>query len=177
MISALCDNIDGSFTFISYFCIQTLNLTLSKDSGKKALNFDDFAAICNIDNSKINLIGNCSFFKYTKSDEIVETAILVLGLLTFFNSKQLAYSSIVKEIEKVFVYYISEIVNHQSELVRCRYAFFLGKFIDLLFNDHPYAFKESILFLYRSVDHQEDKKVIALQSINTLKLLVCRELN
>lgn len=159
MIEALCDNIDGSVTLISYFCIQSLNLTLSKDSGKEALNFDDFAA--NIDNSTKSLIENCSFFKYSKSDVIVETAILVLGLLSYVHSQQ-AYSSIVKQIEKVFENFISEIINHQSELVQCRYALFLGYLIDLLYKDHPYAFKETVLFLYRSVDLQGDKKAIAL---------------
>jgi len=44
-------------------------------------------------------------------------------------------------IEQIFTYYIDEIINSESKLVRCRYALFLGYLIDMLYKDNQYAFK------------------------------------
>lgn len=43
LIEALCDNIDGSVTLITFFCVNSLNMTLSKESGKEALNLGDYS--------------------------------------------------------------------------------------------------------------------------------------
>lgn len=37
MFEGLCDNIDGAVTYTSYFCIQALNMTLSKEISKEPL--------------------------------------------------------------------------------------------------------------------------------------------
>jgi len=34
LLEGLCDNIDGAVTLTSYFCIQSLNITLSKEKNK-----------------------------------------------------------------------------------------------------------------------------------------------
>jgi len=66
---------------------------------------------------------------------VVETGILVIGLLSYVHSKQ-AFSSVFAWIEQIFTYYIDEIINSESKLVRCRYALFLGYLIDMLYKDN-----------------------------------------
>lgn len=124
-------------------------MTLSKEGPKEMLVFTDFAA--NIDDAHKNLIENCSFIKHSKPDVIVDAAIMVLGLLSYVHSKQ-AYSSIFMWIERVFQYYIDEILNNESKLVKVRYSLFLGYLIDVLFKEQPDAFKSTVMFLYKSVD-------------------------
>ena len=170
LFEGLCDNIDGAVSLTSFFCIQALNMTLSKETSKEALNFTDFAA--NIDGSHQHLIENCSFVKHSKPDVVVDASITVLGLLSYVHSKK-QYQSVFVCIERVFQYYIEEILTNESKLVKCRYALFLGYLIDVLFKDQPQAFRETIMFLYRSVDLQGEDKAIALQSIDTLKTITC----
>ena len=40
-------------------------------------------------------------------------------------------------IERVFTYYIDDILNHESKLVKVRYSLFLGYLIDVLFKENP----------------------------------------
>ena len=91
---------------------------------------ENFAA--NIDDAHRNLIENCSYIKNSKPDVIVESAIVVLALLSYVHSKQ-AYSTIFLSIEKVFTHFIDEIINNDSKLIRVRYSLFLGYLIDVLF--------------------------------------------
>jgi hypothetical protein len=70
--------------------------------------------------------------KNSKPDVIIETSILVLGLLSYVHSKD-AYHSIFVWIEKVLQYYSYEIINNESKLVRARYCLFLGYLVDMLF--------------------------------------------
>ena len=65
-------------------------------------------------------------------------------------------------IERVFTYYIDDILNHESKLVKVRYSLFLGYLIDVLYKENPEAFKSTIQFLYKSVDLQGEDKAIAL---------------
>lgn len=83
----------------TFFCIQSLNMTLSKESSKPILDFKEFAV--NIANEHQQLIEKCAFVKNSKPDVIIETSILVLGLLSYVHSKD-AYQSIFLWIEKVF---------------------------------------------------------------------------
>jgi hypothetical protein len=170
LFEGLCDNIDGAVTVTSYFCIQAINMTLSRESPKAMVELENFAA--NIDDAHRNLIENCSFIKNSKPDVIVESGIVVLALLSYVHSKQ-AYSTIFTSIEKVFTHFIDEIINNDSKLIRVRYSLFLGYLIDVLFKKEPTAFRDTILFLYTTVDLVGDDKAIACQSIDTLKTVVC----
>jgi hypothetical protein len=73
----------------------------------------------------------------------------------------------------VFGHYINEVINNESKLVRVRYSLFLGYLIDVLYKENDNAFRDTIFFLYRSVDLQGEDKAIALQSIDTLKTVTC----
>lgn len=170
LFEGLCDNIDGAVTVTSYFCIQGINMTLSKESQKENYEITNFAA--NIDQAHKNLIEHCSFIKNSKPDVIVEAGIMVLALLSYVHSKQ-AYSSIFATIEKVFTHYIDEIINNDSKLIKVRYSLFLGYLIDVMYKNQPDAFKNTVLFLYTTVDLVGEDKAIALQSIDTLKTVVC----
>ena len=59
----------------------------------------------------------------------------MVGLLSYVHSKQ-AFSCVFAWIEQIFTYYIDEIINSESKLVRCRYALFLGYLIDMLYKDN-----------------------------------------
>lgn len=170
LFEGLCDNIDGAVTYTSYFCIQALNMTLSKESSKAKLEIQDFAV--NIEDAHQHLIENCSFIKHSKPDVIIDSSIMVLSLLSYVHSKP-AYTNIFTWVERVFTHYIDEILNNESKLVKARYALFLGYLIDVLFKKDPEAFKSTLFFLYKSVDLQGEDKVIALQSIDTLKTVTC----
>ena len=54
LFEGLCDNIDGAVSLTSFFCIQALNMTLSKESSKAEIQITEFAA--NIDDAHLNLI-------------------------------------------------------------------------------------------------------------------------
>lgn len=170
LFEGLCDHIDGAVTLTSYFCIQALNITLCKEGPKQMLEFTDFAA--NIDDQQKNLIENCAFIRHSKPDVTIDASITVLGLLSYVHSKN-SYQNVFAWIEKVFTYYIEDILNHESKLVKVRFSLFLGYLIDVLFKDQPEAFKRTIHFLYKSVDLQGEDKAIALQSIDTLKTVTC----
>ena len=71
-------------------------MTLSKESGKQPITFDNFAA--NIGDAVKGTILNCSFIKNSRPDAIVDAAIMVLGLLSYVHSKQ-AYANIFAAIE------------------------------------------------------------------------------
>ena len=111
LFEGLCDNIDGAVTVTSYFCIQAINMTLSRESPKAMVELENFAA--NIDDAHRNLIENCSFIKNSKPDVIVESGIVVLALLSYVHSKQ-AYSTIFTSIEKVFTHFIDEIIGRHN---------------------------------------------------------------
>jgi hypothetical protein len=49
----------------------------------------------------------------------------------------------------------------------------LGYLIDVLYKENENAFRDTIFFLYKSVDLQGEDKAIALQSIDTLKTVTC----
>lgn len=170
LFEALCDNVDGSVTLTSFFCIQSLNLTLSRESQKEALPLVNFAA--NIEDAHRTLHQNCSFVKNSRPDVIIDASITVLGLLSYVHSKQ-AYANIFRAIEGVFAYYINEIIGNESRLVKVRYSLFLGYLIDVLYKENDAAFRDTIFFLYRSVDLRGEDKAIALQSIDTLKTVTC----
>lgn len=170
LFEGLCDNIDGAVTMSSYFCIQSLNMTISKETGKEPLNFDAIAA--NIEQGHRDLIEKCAFIKHSRQDVIIESIIVVIGLLSYLNSKA-AYANIFQAIEKVFTYYNQEILNNDSKLIKVRYSLFLGYLIDVLYKDDPQCFVNTILFLYNSVNLTGENKAIALQSIDTLKTVTC----
>lgn len=145
-------------------------MTLSKEGSKDLLEINDFAV--NIEEAHHELIKSCAFIKHSKPDVIVDSSIMVLSLLSYVHSKQ-SYSNIFGWIEKVFTYYVQEIIANESILVRARYALFLGYLIDVLYKNDAVAFQNTLFFLYKSVDLQGDQKVIALQSIDTLKTVTC----
>lgn len=145
-------------------------MTLSEESQKPKLLITNFAV--NIEEAHQQLLENCSFMNHSKPDVIVDSSIMVLSLLSYVHSKP-AYSNIFNWVEQVFSYYINDILNNESKLVRVRYALLLGYLIDVLFKANPEAFKNTIYFLYKSVDLQGEDKVIALQSIDTLKTVTC----
>jgi len=99
--------------------------------------------------------------KHSKPDVVIESSILVLGLLSYVHSKK-AYVRIFTEIEKVFIYYIDNILNNESKLVKIRYTLFLGYLIDVLFKKEPQTIKNTILYLYNSVNLGGDDKALAL---------------
>ena len=138
LFEGLCDNIDGAVTVTSYFCIQGINMTLSKESSKEIYVIENFAA--NIDVAHKNLIEHCSFIKNSKPDVIVESSIMVLALLSYVHSKQ-AYASVFATIEKIFTYFIDEIINNDSKLIKVRYSLFLGYLIDVMYKHEPESFK------------------------------------
>lgn len=170
LIEALCDNIDGSVTLITFFCVNSLNMTLSKESGKEALNLGDYSI--NINERHQQLCEQSHFMQHSKPDVVIDASITVLGLLSYVHSKN-QYRNIFGIMENTLNYYIQEIINNESKLVKARYALFLGYLVDMLYKDREDAFRETIFFLYRSVNLKGEDKAIALQSIDTLKTVTC----
>lgn len=103
---------------------------------------------------------------------VIDASITVLGLLSYVHSKN-QYRNIFGIMENTLNYYIQEIINNESKLVKARYALFLGYLVDMLYKDREDAFRETIFFLYRSVNLKGEDKAIALQSIDTLKTVTC----
>mmetsp|Transcript_12871 Transcript_12871/g.21770 ORF Transcript_12871/g.21770 Transcript_12871/m.21770 type:complete len:724 (-) Transcript_12871:115-2286(-) len=170
LFEGLCDNIDGAVTLTSYFCIQAINLTLSKESGKEKVQLDNISNIINQGHD--HLLEQSSFMKNSKPDAVFDASIVVLGVLSYVHSKE-AYKNVFNGIDKVLSYYINEITVGGSTLAKVRYTLFLGYFSDILFVNDPEAFKMTLSFLYSNVNLQGEEKAIALQSIDTLKTIAC----
>ena len=115
---------------------------------------------------------NSNFIQHSKPDVIIDAAIIVLGLLSYVHSK-MQYKNIFSIMEMTLNYYINEIIYNESKLVRARYALFLGYLVDMLYKDKDEAFRETIFFLYKSVNLKGEDKAIALQSTDTLKTVTC----
>jgi hypothetical protein len=145
-------------------------MTLSKESGKEAVNLSGFSI--SITEQHQQLCEGSSFMQHSKPDVIIDAAITVLGLLSYVHSKN-QYSHIFAIMESTLNHYIQDIIGNESRLVRARYALFLGYLVDMLYKDREAAFRETIFFLYRSVNLKGDDKAIALQSIDTLKTVTC----
>lgn len=103
LFESLCDNIDGATTLTSYFCIQSINVTLAKESGKPELNVDDISNIINEGHK--NLIQNSALLKNSQPDSVVDAGIVVLGLLSYVHSKD-AFKTVFNGIDRTFSYYI-----------------------------------------------------------------------
>ena len=170
LFEGLCDNIDGAVTYTTYFCCHAINLTLSKERNKEMLEITDFSA--SIEQAHRVLVEGSTFVKNSKPDVVIESSILVLGALSYVHSKP-AYRNIFSWTEKLFHYYIDDIIGNESVLVRARYCLFLGYLIDAFYKQQPQAFKQTIRFLYSSVNLQGQEEAIALQAIDTLKTVIC----
>ena len=137
-LEAVCDNVDGTITHVIFFCIQALNLTLSKEKGKVPLSLNP-EAFANIEQNT-QVLEKSSFITNSKPDVIIETGITVIGLLSYVHSKE-SYKLVFSAIEQVLEYYIEDIIKCESKLILCRYSLFLGYMIDVLFKNHPEAFR------------------------------------
>mmetsp|Transcript_24382 Transcript_24382/g.37784 ORF Transcript_24382/g.37784 Transcript_24382/m.37784 type:complete len:219 (-) Transcript_24382:1528-2184(-) len=170
MFEAICDNIEGSISHSVFFCLQAMNLAISKEKGTQPLVFtaDAFPFI----EADTPLLENSSFLKNSKPDVVIETSILIIGLLSYVHSKE-AFAKVFEAIETTLSHYVSDIVNSESPLIRCRYSLFLGYLVDVIYKTNVEAFKQTILFLYGSVNLGGREKAIALQSIDTLKTVTC----
>jgi hypothetical protein len=73
----------------------------------------------------------------------------------------------------VFACYIDEIANSPSKLIQARFSLLLGYFSDLLFTEEPEAFRRTFFFMYQKVNLAGQDKVLALQTIDTLKTIAC----
>lgn len=75
-------------------------------------------------------------------------------------------------MNSVLAYYSNELVNSESQLVRVRYAQFLGYLVDMMYKNNAQVFKDALLFLLRSVMLTGQDEAIALQSIDTLSNVI-----
>ena len=64
-------------------------MTLAKESERAPVEFSHLdQATASLDSTNRKLLERCAFTKHSKSDVVVETSILVLGLISYVHSKQ-----------------------------------------------------------------------------------------
>lgn len=117
------------------------------------------------------MINRCAFLSHSKDDVIVESSLLVIGLLSYVHAKE-NYANLSRQMNVVLAHYNEDLLASDSKLVRVRYALLLGYLIDMMYKDEPPQFRGAIIFLLRSVMLQGEDTAIALQSIDTLSNVI-----
>ena len=107
-----------------------MNKVLSAESGKQILDLSRFTSTIN--DTQYTLIDGCAFMKFSRPDVVVESSLMVIGLLSYVHAKK-NYAELCETMNNVLAYYSNELVNSESKLVRARYAQFLGYLVDMMY--------------------------------------------
>lgn len=169
LFEALVDNINGSLTLTTFYSLQFINKKLAQPSGKPELDMRKLTET--LDTGAVNMVDGCAFMKHSRADVVVESALLVIGLLSYVHAKK-NYAELCDQMNTVLIYYSNELVGSESQLVRVRYAQFLGYLVDMMFKDSQVVFKDALVFLLQSVVLTGQDEAIALQSIDTLSNVI-----
>ena len=119
LFEALVDNINGSLTLTTFYSLQFINKKLSLSSGKAELDMRKLTET--LENHVVNMVDECAMMKNSQDDVVVESALLVIGLLSYVHAKK-NYAELCEQMNSVLAYYSNALVNSASPLVRVRYA-------------------------------------------------------
>lgn len=169
LFEALTDNISGALTLTTYYSLQAVNITISKESSKPTIDLSYFSE--STDATQLQVIDRCAFLMHSKDDVIVESSLLVIGLLSYVHARE-NYAHLSRQMNIVLAHYNEDLLASDSKLVRVRYALLLGYLIDMMYKDEPPQFGGAIIFLLKSVMLQGEDTAIALQSIDTLSNVI-----
>lgn len=116
IIEALCDNIDGAVSFITYFTCQSINKSLKQ----KLIDgiSQDFSVF------------NNSSFMQSPPEIVVETCLVALTTISYILPRR---QDLVPIFDRTLAENIEQILNKGSILLKTRMALLLGYYADMLF--------------------------------------------
>ena len=98
-----------------------------------------------------------------------ETCLMALTAISYILPRR---ADLVPIFETVLVTNINKILDSGSIILRARMSLLLGYYADMLFRHNNQEFLRVIYFLIDSLSLQDDKKVVALQSADTLNTII-----
>jgi len=80
-------------------------------SGKPELDMSKLTET--LDNAAVAMVDGCAMMKHSQDDVVVESALLVIGLLSYVHAKK-NYAELCEQMNSVLAYYSNELVNSES---------------------------------------------------------------
>ena len=134
LLEAICDNIDGSVSFITFFCCAAINL---------AFNTQDEV----VQQTEIAQFKETKFLQ-SSPEIIAETCLVAITAISYVLPRR---DDLVPLFERTLMNNLPNILNENSILLRARMSLLLGYYADMLFRGNNQAFVDTIDFLIRSL--------------------------
>jgi hypothetical protein len=116
IIEALCDNIDGAVSFITFFACQSINMSLRKKS-IEGIPYD-FSSF------------NNSAFLQSSPEIIAETCLVALTTISYILPRR---QDLVPIFDRTLAENVELILSQGSIILRARMSLLLGYYADMLF--------------------------------------------
>ena len=154
---------------MTLFCCQSIQLALNPQNGDLRVYFIENASESFYERS-YSTFKESIFLSQTNPEIIVETCLVALTTISYILPRRV---DLVPVFEEVLAINIDRLIGDESSiLLQARMSLLLGYYADMLFIKFEQAFLKSINFLIRSVALTGDRKVVAIQSADTLSTIV-----
>lgn len=159
VLESLCDHVDGTLTFVAYFCCEALQCAAK---GKTIEDYKENVILKQFASTSLFLI------KSTQ-EEIIETCLMAMTDISYLTPSR---KDVFLLFENVLTENYTAIFSGSSPLISCRVALALGYYLDKLFMHNPELFLSSIEFLVKGLALENKEKAFTLQCVDTLKTTI-----
>ena len=150
LLEAICDNVFGAITFVTFFSCSAVNMALQGEQGTV------------FDGEMMESMKNCVFLQRTDPIFIADTCLLALTCMSYVIPQR-------EDLVRIFESTISGNVNTfllrhpiagndvdvmnaaKTVILRSRFGLLLGYYADMLFQNNPEAFQKTLQFLLESI--------------------------
>lgn len=157
LFEAMCDNVDGSTTFVAHFCCNAINRVYGRATTEESFWGMETDA----------------FLTRTDPEFIVDACLVALTVISYILPERKDLTYIFTEAMDLNIGHLLErkpILPHYTNIqiakaviVRSRLSLLIGYYGDLLFIGNDEAFKKATSFLFESMANQEGpEKVVCL---------------
>ena len=150
LLEAICDNVFGAITYITNFCCSAINLALQGDAGRV------------YDTEVIEGTKTSVFLTRTDKIFIADTCLLALTCMSYVIPQRV---DLVKMFEETISGNVGTFLTRhpiagsevdvleaaKTVILRSRFGLLLGYYADMLFNNKPEAFQQTLNFLLESI--------------------------
>ena len=153
LLETLCDHIDGTKTFCFRFCCKVIKYCLQDwDLTKAKTNIDEF-------------IDTSTFFMKSNKEELLETSIMALTILSYVTNDR---NDVLKIVDKTFTENFSSLFGNPSNLILCRIALMMGYYGGYLFESNLELLVKMIEMLIRGLSLESEEMAFSLQCADAL---------
>lgn len=160
-LEAFGDKVDGCISFCSMFCIQAIDCYINNNQNNSETHMN-YIVLMEFMKGK--------FLKNNPPEKIVETSILALAITSYLLPKRM---DIINALNHMLVRNLDILLDSNTHvLVQARMALFYGYFTDIIFKEEDDKFKQSMEFLFRSLNNPDETIVVGYQACETLITLI-----